>query len=310
MVRVYTKQCEPVGDESNASIVRLARSGRVLSRGIFGRIARLGRVFASGVALVASCGEGTTEPRPQIEGRYELVTINDDPLPFYFPQSTGLDYAIPHGDLLLRTDGTFGFGAGYLFEDRGSYTRAGDTLSLEWSELNAFGEPIRMTGSLAGDMIVLQGLDWLVPLRYGFRRSVAGPPAITEGLYTLVSVNGRGPPFVLENEVLEDGRRWFHRVTHDSIAFSEGVFYRRHRREEAGSVDAAGDTLLAAGSYSAHGSILAGPTSNTVILHRYWADRGSSDWADTMVVSGGALIHEVRISSGSATLELRYEHRR
>lgn len=307
MIRVWTKQCEPVGEDS-ASIARVAPASRKLSRRTFGRIGRL-PVIATGVALIAGCGEGTTEPRAQIAGRYELVTVDDRPLPFRSVPSTGLDYDIPYGELLLRIDGTFGFGAGILFTDRGSYTRAGDSLSLEWSELDAFGEPIRMTGSVTGDRIVLQVMDWRVAPRYGFRRSVVSQPAVTEGLYTLASINGQGPPFVLEDGRLA-GHPWFVRVAYDSIAFSEGVFFRRGRGDETGYVDAAGDTLLVADEYWGHGSIRPGPSSNTVILRRYWADPNFRDWADTMVVSGGALLHEVLGSSDADTLELRYERER
>ena len=230
---------------------------------------RLMAMFALALplALPLGCGDGPTDGRAPLAGRYALVTVNESALPWTgMIGSTGATTTIEGGDLVLRADGTFGVGLtgepGYF--TLGRYTS--DSVTSEGERaltLHYFIGPSAADSAHAALLTRGDSVIWTIPSAEGFpgarlaflRTAVA--PAV-EGTFALTSVNGdASPPHVILDDAAGDGR-FLVAVAYDTLDFhDDGVFFQQHRSEHSFHVTAEGDTSVASvmawstwGSYS------------------------------------------------------------
>jgi hypothetical protein len=195
-------------------------------------IFHLRRVRWLALALIAaSCDGGPLIPLT-VPGYFKLVSVNGQPLPYLSPPSSGFGaVSIWRGDLVLRPDGTFRWGIGgfpgFGWAVDGTYSVGGQELVFRTGT-----EPHNeFTAMRSGDSIEFEVSQELSDtLRLTYRRAHRTAPAMPGDTYRLTSINGRtGEPVVFHDTTIDDR----HEVgtVLDSLFFSDGVFFRRHRIE-------------------------------------------------------------------------------
>jgi hypothetical protein len=242
------------------------------------------------VALAAACGDGVA---PEAAGLYRLESVAGSPLPYSLPPSLGF-YTVRGGELLLKPDGTFIHGLAPGFGPvRGTFeVSASGNIRLT---VENGGMPFDVTGRWSHESVTLNFPPELgAPPDYVFRRVIPESSPASDGLYVLTSLNGGD----LEVEM---GPETVFRVPFDSIAFHDGVFYRRHRREASVYRPGEPDSLVSSTEFLGGGSFRV--DGSRIILQRYYDLTGTSP-LDTLQVQDGAL---TRTSPALGGLTERYQ---
>lgn len=254
--------------------------------------------------LTAACGDGVLPPRA-VAGYYRLVTINGQPLPYVSPPSIGFGVVqVWRGDLLLRPNGTFVSGVGgniaFGFIAEGSYRFSGGELFLEMDGGPASNDGV---GRMAGDSITfVSESSFGQPLTFTYRRAQLGPSTVAAAPYRLRSINGRtGEPLVEHDTTIGD-TRYIATVLFDSVTFSDGVFFRRHRSESAITYIGATPGLVSAEEWTTGGAYESGP--GWVVLLHYSPPSPSIRARDSLGIARDTLIRRTPLITG--ILEERY----
>jgi hypothetical protein len=265
------------------------------------------RVTAITVAMLctvvgfAACGDGPTEGRSPIVGRYTLATVNGEELPWSgMIATTGPAATVTSGDLVLRADGSFGVGlvGAPPYFQLGRYsvdstTAAGErALTLHYlvgpTEADSARAPLVMSGdSLIWAMPPAEGF---LGVRFAFVRSAAAAPAV-RGKFALTSVDADAtPPFVIFDVPDGEGRLLV-AAGFDTLTFNDdGVFYQQHRAEHSLHVDADGDTtVFEAIEWSTHGTYSRSPAGALVLRPFFSMWRGRPTDTLSVVLTGTAL---------------------
>lgn len=253
------------------------------------------------VAITVACGDGVS-PIHSAAGYYRLMSVNGQPLP-YFPPSVGLTVIIRRGDLLLRPNGTFRYGLpGNLVFDQvvdGTYRQSGRELVLRGPVPND-----ELVAQVSGESITLAYPDFAGnPLTLVFRRVQLEPSGVPSDDYRLRSINGRSDePLVAYDSTIGDHRLVTY-VVFDSLSFSDGVFFRRHRSESAVGYTNGEVTSASAAEWTTWGTYESRPAA--VVLLHYGAPPGSGVPArDSLLIAGDTLVRRSLFLSG--TREERY----
>ena len=253
----------------------------------------------------AACGDGPTEGRSPVAGRYALVTVNGGAVPWSGALTTvGGVRTITGGDLLLRADGTFGVG---IRGDAGSFTvgrytsdsttTAGDrALTLHYVNGPTPTDSAHTMLLARADSVI-----WIIPpasgylgARFAFVRAATPVAPPVEGTFALTSVGTDDvAPFELFSTVNGEERN-VRVVAYDTLTFEgDGLFFRQHRLEQVLSISAQGDTTPAAlWSWIAWGSYSSGANGKLILqgFSPTWDDRE----ADTVWVASGGVSLERR----------------
>ena len=223
----------------------------------------LGLVLA--LVVAAGCGDGVG-PLRNAPGYYRLVSVNGQPLPYISPPSMGLLYSIWRGDLILRPNGTFASGiggnVGFGFLAEGTYRVSNGAVALR-----AEGSTADQVAQASGDSItiVLYGpTDQNLVLTY--RRTQLPASTVPSNRYRLSSINGRTQEPLVAYDTTIAGRRRVAYVHFDSVTFSDGVFFRRHRSESAVEYVDGTPGLVSAFEWTTWGAYESGP-GWVVLLH-------------------------------------------
>jgi len=233
--------------------------------------------------LAVGCSERVTEPDTAI-GLYRLATVQGVGVPAadaFAPYGSW----VRSGDLVLRGDNrAFGVIRTNL---------AFPVLNFDKYRIN--GTQIEFTrrdslvnsGTIAGDSIVLQltlynvYANGALPIMRTvvFRKSPGDPVEIRDGTYILTTV---------ANQPISQQRLPGYVVDYDTIRFTDGVFYRRTRREQLR--DAAGNEGLAGASYSLPGTYRG--TSQYLLLGPYQDTLRTiaAPTRDSLIIQNGVLI--------------------
>lgn len=259
---------------------------------------RLALIFVA--LLTAACGDGVLPPRA-VAGYYRLVTVNGQPLPYVSPPSLGLAVIqVWRGDLLLRPNGTFvsGFGGniGFGFIAEGRYRFSGGEVFLEMDGGPAVHDG---AGRMAGDSLTfVSESSFEQPLTFTYRRAQLGSSTVASARYRLRSINGRtGEPIVAHDTTIGD-TRYVETVLFDSVTFSDGVFFHRHRSESAITYIAGQPGTASAAEWTTGGAYESGP--GWVVLLHYSPPSLSIRARDSLSIARDTLIRRV------GTLEERY----
>jgi len=267
-------------------------------RGLF----RSALLFAA--VLTAACGDGVLPPRA-VAGYYRLVTINGQPLPYVSPPSLGLGVVqVWRGDLLLRPNGTFvsgvGGNIGFGFIAEGSYRFSGGEVLLEMDGGPATNDG---AGRMAGDSITFVSESSLgQPLTFTYRRAQPGPSTVASAPYRLRSINGRTAEPIVAHDTTIGDTRYVATVLFDSVTFSDGVFFRRHRSESAITYIGGQPGLVSAEEWTTGGAYESGP--GWVVLLHYSPPSLSIRARDSLSIASDTLIRRTTLITG--TLEERY----
>jgi hypothetical protein len=247
------------------------------------------------VVGVAACGDGIS-PLLTVPGYYRLVSVNGHSLP-YLPPSIGQARPITRGDLVLRPNGTFSHGLGgdiaFGLVTGGTYRVSGRELVLEGTE------PIDdVVARVSGDSIIFQYPSLITqPLTLTYRRAQLGQGGIPGDRYRLRSINGRSDEPLVEYDTTIGDQRSVGLVHFDSLVFSDGVFFRRHRSESATSYTNGDVATISAAEWTAWGAYET--RAGSVVLEYYSAPPFSSLVArDSLSVAGDTLVRRTPLITG------------
>lgn len=260
---------------------------------------------AAAIMGPAACGDGPTEGRSPLTGRYALVTVNGGAVPWSGALLTvGGVRTITGGDLLLRADGTFGVG---IRGDAGSFTvgrYTSDSTTAAGDRALTLHYPNGTTPADSAHTMLLARADsviWIIPpasgylgARFAFVRA-AMPTSPARGTFALTSVGTDDvAPFELFS-TMNGEERSVRVVAYDTLTFEgDDPFFRQHRLEQVLSISARGDTTpTALWSWIAWGSYARGENGE-LILQSF-----SPSWEDRMADT-------VWVASGGASLERRW----
>jgi hypothetical protein len=250
----------------------------------------------------AACGDGITHPGAAA-GYYRLVSVNGQPLPYVSPPSMGLTYHITRGDLVLRSNGTFRHGLG---GNIGFGWIVDGTYRLSDGELVLSDTPVRLPGGttarLSGDSVTVVYLSPSdADLRLIYRRTQLVPNTLPSNRYRLRSINGRtGAPLVDYDETIGDLRLVGY-VDFDSLEFSDGIFFRRHRYESHIGYTNGQATMFSYGEWTMWGAYESGP--GWVVLS-YYSPPPSIPARDSLSIAADTLVRRTQLVTG--TREERY----
>jgi hypothetical protein len=246
-----------------------------------------------GVLALSACSGEPTLPGA-IAGHYELASVNGQPLPYVAPPSIGYATApILAGDLMLRGDGTYALGAQAFVE--GGWSASGNRLTL--GRLSGAGGPA--TALAGGDSVVIDipgspstgvALGGSPTMHFVFRRPTRGAPVVTAGTFILTSINGRGEPLT-SYDTIAYGMHQVRRVLYDSVLFTDGAFFRRHRTETFILDDDVGiNEFITFGSYRGH--------ADSLVLMSYYPFTGQVETTDRVAYEQGQLVRRRAFLSG------------
>jgi hypothetical protein len=254
-------------------------------------------------SLTTACGDGILLPGT-VAGYYRLVTINGRPLPYISSPSQGTPVQVWRGDLVLRPNGTYllGFGGNRAlgFVAEGTYRVSGRELFLRLNGAPGTGDD---AGQISGDSISLAGQDFSgQPFTLIYRRARLGPSAVASARYRLSSINGRAAePLVVYDTTIGD-TRFVATVLFDTVTFSDGVFFRRHRSESAIAYIGGQPSVASAEEWTTWGAYESGP--GWVALLHYSPPSLSIPGRDSLSVAGDTLVRRTPLITGP--LEERY----
>ena len=251
--------------------------------------------------VATACGDEVTIPG-RAAGYYRLVTVNGQPLPYISPPSTGFIRTVTRGDLVLRSNGTFRHGLGgsigFGFVVDGTYRVSGGEVTFSATPVG--GGPAAL---LSGDSITIVHFDPLdADLRFTYRRVQLPPSTIPSNRYRLHSINGRtAEPLVVYDTTIGDNRSVGY-VVFDSLEFSDGVFFRRHRSESAIGYTNGQQTFASASEWTTWGGYDSG--SGWVVLSHYSPPPSLPAARDSLSIRGDTLVRRTPLITG--TREERY----
>ena len=256
----------------------------------------LGLAVVFVAAVAAACGDGVSFPRTA-PGYYRLVSVNGQAPPYLSPPSMGPFVRITRGDLVLRPNGTFSHGiggtVGFGFVVEGTYRLSTRELVLEGTE------PIDdVVARVSGDSIIFTSPDFVgQPMTFTYRRTQAGSSTVPSDRYRLRSINGRTDEPLVEYDPTIGGQRSVGQVLFDSLVFSDGVFFRRHRSESAiGYIDGEVATVSAS-EWTTWGAYESGP--GWVVLEYYSPPPFSSIAPrDSLSIAGDTLVRRTSLITG------------
>lgn len=250
----------------------------------------------------AACGDGLVLPR-SVAGYYRLATVNGQPLPYSSPPSIGLGIHVTRGDLVLRPNGTFihGLGgtlaAGFVVEGR--YRLSDRELVLEMTGAAPGDSPV---AHLSGDSIVIVESGLIAqPLTFTYRRAQPAPNVLPADRLRLRSINGRSDEPLVAFDTTIGNRRDVMYVHFDSIAFGDGVFFRRHRSQSAISYVDGDPAIVESEEWTRWGAYDSAP--GWVVLAYYSAPFSTSP-RDSLSIAGDTLVRRTPLITG--VLEERY----
>ena len=252
--------------------------------------------------LATACGDGILPPGT-VAGYYRLVSVNGQPLPYFSGPSLGLGVYVTRGDLVLRTNGTFaqGFGgtlsAGFVAE--GTYRFSNREVTLRSDGTPAGGDVV---GALSGDSLAITYPDYSGrQLTFTYRRARLGSSAVPSERYRLTSINGRtDEPLVVHDTTIGD-TRYVSLVPFDSVTFSDGVFFRRHRSESTIAYVAGEISSIASEEWTRWGAYESSP--GWIVLMHYSVPQSTSA-RDSLSIMGDTLVRRTSLVTG--VLEERY----
>jgi hypothetical protein len=246
------------------------------------------------LATATACGDGITLPG-RAAGYYRLVSVNGQPLPYVSPPSSGLFVQVSRGDLVLRPNGTFKHGlrsnVGFGLAVDGTY-RLSDGVLVLYDTPQSGG----VSAQLSGDSITV---NYFGPadddLRLTYRRAQLAPTTFPSERYRLRSINGRaGEPLVAYDTTIGDNRSVGY-VVFDSLEFSDGVFFRRHRAESAAGYTNGQQTTFSSSEWTTWGAYESG--SGWVVLLHY-SPPPSIAARDSLSIVGDTLVRRTPLITG------------
>ncbi len=253
----------------------------------------LGLALVFVVAAAMDCGDGVSPLRSA--GYYRLVSVNGQALPYVSPPSMGFSMHITRGDLVLRPNGTFRHGlggnVGFGFLTDGTYQVGGQEIAFDGS-----GPIDDAVARISGDSITFAYPDLVGnPLTFTYRRAQLQPTTIPSDRYRLRSINGRtAEPLVAYDTTIGDHRSVGY-VPFDSLLFSDGVFFRRHRSESAIAYTNGDVATVSASEWTTWGAYESRPGS--VVLIHYSPPLGVAE-RDSLSILGDTLVRRTPLITG------------
>ena len=264
------------------------------------------RTLAAAAVAVALFGVSCDAAGPDLETQlFRLHSVNGQLLPYVPPPSLGFIEPITHGDLFLRSDGSFAWGLGTSLGGllTGTYQRSSGGFTINSSPPNS----ITFNGLFSADSAIIDvpgntpsgdvpGISPTTqPRRYVFVRATPSPGAVGSGRYALTGLGSTSTVaggFVVFDTTV-GSTRYVTRAA-DTLTFSDGVFFTRafvsHDSSYfQGIALAAGSSFLLSGSYTG--------TSTYIMLRRYMTT-GQVNMAtrDSLVIdASGQLVRVSRI---------------
>jgi hypothetical protein len=245
-------------------------------------------------ATAAACGDGVTIPG-RAAGYYRLVSVNGQPLPYVSPPSSGSFVEVTRGDLVLRPNGTFRHGLG---SNVGFGLAVDGTYRLSDGELLLYDTPQSggVAAQMSGDSITV---TYFGPtdqsLRLTYRRTPLAPTTMPSPRYRLRSIDGRTTePLVAYDTTIGDNRSVGY-VLFDSLDFSDGVFFRRHRAESAIGYTNGQQTTASGSEWTTWGAYESG--SGWVVLFPY-RPPPSTAARDSLSITGDTLVRRTPLVTG------------
>lgn len=254
---------------------------------------RLLRLAVISVVAVA-CGDGLS-PLRSVAGYYQLASVNGQPLP-YLPPSIGLATPITRGDLVLRADGTFSHGLGgtiaFGLVVDGTYRLSARELVFEGMA------PIDdVVAEVSGDSITFAYPSLVTqPMTFTYRRAQLGPGTLPGDRFRLRAINGRtDEPLVVYDTTIGDQRSVGY-VAFDSLIFSDGVFFRRHRSESAVGYTNGQVATVSSAEWTTWGAYESGP--GWVVLVHY-SPPPSVRARDSLSIASDTLVRRTPLITGT-----------
>ena len=251
-----------------------------------------------------ACSDDPLVP-PTVVGHYRLETVDGRALPVQSPPCSGCEAeTISHGDIVLRDDGSFGWGigssSGWLL--RGTFRVRDGDLTLRIPSGEAGRPDYMVAGTVHGDSVVIALASYPAPRRHVYRRVPRQSTPVYRRLYTLAAINGRGDPLTLQDTVISGSRR-LSVVLFDSLTFIDEAFYSQARAQEGFLFTADGDTLTGSDYWFIHGVYTV--EADTVRLRPYGRD--GTGQVNALKIVGTSLVRTTRLRTGA--LEERYDRR-
>ena len=243
--------------------------------------------------MAAACGDGVTIPG-RAAGYYRLVSVNGQ-LPYVSPPSGGLGYLqVWRGDLVLRSNGTFRHGLGGNvggFVVDGTYRVSNGELELSDSPLG-----VAVSAQLSGDSLrVFHFGPADNDLIFTYRRAQLASTTFPGDRYRLRAINGRtAEPLVVYDTTIGDHRSVGY-VNYDSLEFSDGVFFRRHRAESDIGYTNGQQTMVGSSEWTTWGAYESRPGS--VVLFHY-SPPLSIPIRDSLTIASDTLVRRTALITG------------
>lgn len=239
------------------------------------------------------CGDGVSPLRSA--GYYRLISVNGQALPYLSPPSMGLLMHISRGDLVLRPNGTFRHGlggnVGFGFVIDGTYDVGGQEITFDGSS------PLDdVVAQMSGDSITFAYPGPVGnPLTLTYRRAQLQPTTVPSDRYRLRSINGRtAEPLVAYDTTIGDHRSVGY-IPFDSLFFSDGVFFRRHRSESAVGYTNGEVTTVSESEWTTWGAYESRPGS-LVLLH--YSPPPGVPQRDSLSILGDTLVRRTTLITG------------
>ena len=248
-------------------------------------------------ATAAACGDEITPPG-RAAGYYRLVSVNGQALPYISPPSMAYPIRVSRGELVLRPNGTYirgvGGSAGFGFVAEGTYRLSGRELVFR-----VHGDTIDsdVVGQVSGDSISFASPALSTEaLTFTFRRAQLAPSTVPSDRYRLRSINGRADePLVAHDTTIGDNRSVGY-VAFDSVFFSDGVFFRRHRAETTFGYIGDQVSTVSSSEWTTWGAYESGP--GWVVLVHYHETQPSMPARDSLSIVGDTLVRRTPMITG------------
>jgi hypothetical protein len=153
-----------------------------------------------------------------------------------------------------------------------------------------------VVGALSGDSLAITYPDYSgQQLTFRYRRAQLGSSAVPPERYRLSSINGRTEePLVVLDTTIGD-TRYVNLVAFDSVTFSDGVFFRRHRSESAIAYVGGDISSIASEEWTRWGAYESGP--GWIVLVHYSVPPSAAA-RDSLSITRDTLVRRTSLVTG------------
>jgi hypothetical protein len=155
-----------------------------------------------------------------------------------------------------------------------------------------------LVAHVSGDSITLQYPGFAgAPIMLTYRRAQPEPSVVPSDDYRLRAINGRTAEPLVAYDTTTGDHRSVGYVVFDSLFFSDGVFFRRHRSESAVGYTNGQVTSVSAAEWTTWGTYESRPAA-VVLLHYSVPPASGVPARDSLAIAGDTLVRRTQFILG------------